>query len=405
MKLTLFSNNRDLRGAIHEILKNYPFQVFMTSEFSAAIGTADVYIWDFERGFSFPANMDWTETRRHLFLVHRRDLPAFREAVREPGVGILLKPVARPILEAFLEHASKPALAPNSLNADRDYLLQSLVDANLQLQEYDQERTNFLARAVHDFRAPLTAISGYCGLLLEGQLGPMEPEQKEVLARMDHSVRRLSRMASAMFQLSVGRVVENQPNLQPGDLRQCVEQALHEVLPLTDQKGIEILFDWITPAAMPFFERSQIEQVLINLLENACKFTPKHGTVEIKGYPCFWDRRLECNSLGRLSNRRAQETRILNAFRVDIRNSGPSIPTQYLEKIFEEYTTYSDAPDQSGGGLGLAICRSIVDGHQGRIWAENSDQGAHLSFLLPVAPRDSARVEPEREAAVLLMEG
>jgi signal transduction histidine kinase len=118
-------------------------------------------------------------------------------------------------------------LTANSLRADRDEILQCLIQTNLKLQEYDHDRTNFLTRAVHDFRAPLTAISGYCGLLLGEALGTLTEDQKEVLRRMQHSTKRLSRMASAMFQLSVGRQIKPL-DLLKGNIRECMEQAVHE---------------------------------------------------------------------------------------------------------------------------------------------------------------------------------
>src|SRR5207237_7947878 len=83
----------------------------------------------------------------------------------------------------------------HSLRADRDEILQCLIETNLKLQEYDQDRTNFLARAVHDFRAPLTSISGYCGLLLSEPFRSLNDNQREVLQRMLHSTNRLSRMS------------------------------------------------------------------------------------------------------------------------------------------------------------------------------------------------------------------
>lgn len=406
IKLTLVSRNPNTCNFLQGIAKRHPSILLSVTDGVANIDNgSDVYIWDFEPGLDISPNIDASEARRHLFFVQRKDLSAFRESVPRLGVGILLKPVAWPVLEAFLENAAKPAVPAGSLNADRDEILQGLIQANLKLQEYDQDRTNFLARAVHDFRAPLTALSGYCGLLLGEQLGPLEPEQKEVLIRMDHSTKRLSRMASAMFQLSVGRALESKLHLQAGDLRGCVEQALQEVLPLTGQKGIEVLFDWVAPPATLYFESSQMEQVLINLLENACKFTPKYGVVEIRGYPYYWDRRSEGNLPVPCSASKGLAA--ANTFRIDVRDSGPSVPTPYLEEIFEEYATYSGGRDRTGGGLGLAICKSIIGRHQGRIWAENSADGTVFSLLLPMdsegqhTPNNCAQVD-RHEAAVLM---
>jgi signal transduction histidine kinase len=75
---------------------------------------------------------------------------------------------------------------------------------------------------------------------------------------------------------------------------------------------------------------------------------------------------------------------------VDIRDSGPGIPAEHLDRIFEEYTSYSGGQDRSGGGLGLAICRLILSRHGGRIWAESSSEGAVFSFVLPFGLSDDA---------------
>ena len=94
--------------------------------------------------------------------------------------------------------------------------LQCLIEANVKLQEYDHERTNFLTRVVHDFRAPLTALNGYCGLLLGDPLGSLNEKQQEVIRRMQYSVRRLSRMASGMLQLTVERETQSRPGFKKG---------------------------------------------------------------------------------------------------------------------------------------------------------------------------------------------
>ena len=149
------------------------------------------------------------------FLVHRKDLAEFRRRTGPAEATILLKPITRATLSAFLGLAvasqEERISAAHSLRADRDEILQCLIETNLKLQEYDQDRTNFLARAVHDFRAPLTAISGYCGLLLSEPFGSLDENQRDVLLRMQHSAKRLSRMASAMFQLSVGATLRGCP--------------------------------------------------------------------------------------------------------------------------------------------------------------------------------------------------
>jgi signal transduction histidine kinase len=395
MKVILISHDSDLLSTCREILTKYEDLDWRltTSEPGTTPAAADLYIWDgasaidrnleIERPFS-----------RHLFLLHQREVAEFQENLGAVGAPILLKPVTRACLAAFMEFAASAfqdrTATVHALRSDRDEMLQCLIQTNLQLQQYEQDRTNFLTRAVHDFRAPLTATGGYCGLLLDGALGPLTDEQKEVLGRMRQSVKRLSRMASAMFELGVGRQLKRRPDLRPADIRERVEQALHEITPAADSKNISISVELAPEEGKAYLEPGQIEQVLMNLLDNACKFTQKGGTIEIRGYPFFWERRAAHSSSALVTDRRYRDSHTPNSYRIDIRDSGPQIPVEHIGKIFEEYTSYVGSQDRSGGGLGLAICRMIIQAHEGRVWMENTDYGPRFSFVLPIYSAKSA---------------
>jgi signal transduction histidine kinase len=389
MHAQLVSKDQDLYKLCREIVgeiagSNWTFTAVQTVD---SHPQADLYIWDFHTNLLPPPQVH-RSLSRNLFLVHRKDLADFRQRTDATEANILLKPVTRPTLTAFLSLAvsaqEERIQAAHSMRADRDEMLQCLIQTNLKLQEYDQDRTNFLARAVHDFRAPLTAISGYCGLLISEPIGTLNDSQREVLLRMQHSAKRLSHMADAMFQLSVGRQVKKHPDLQPSDLQQCLDQALHEIGPFAEDKRIEITADLAPSGHKLYFEAGRLEQVLINLLDNACKFTPKAGTVAVTGYPFFWERRKTAAAVPTDMERRRRASSEPNAYRVDIRDSGAGIPSEHLPLIFEEYTSYGGGRDRSGGGLGLAICKMIALQHDGDIWAENTDSGPMFSFVLPV---------------------
>ena len=398
MELILVSPDPELhqmcRAVLDELGVNCSLIVADPDSLPAA---GDLYIWDFQPGHAIPDRVAGQPIWKHLVLVHRKDLGLFHQRNASADPVFLLKPVTRVTLSAFVDQAlavctaARPS-AVATMRANSDELLQCLIQTNLKLQEYDQERTNFLARAVHDFRAPLTAISGYAGLLIAEPLGPLNEDQKEVLGRMQHSAKRLSRMASAMFQLSIGNQVQAHPHLQRGDLQECMDQVIHEITPFTEEKHIDLTVD-LGPSPIPlFFDKSQMEQVLLNLLENACKFTPKAGVIEVKGYSFFWERRCPRNQTN-ATERRVQDTRKPNSFRVDIHDSGPGIPVEQLESIFEQYTRYSGTQDRTGGGLGLAICKMLINRHNGRVWAETSEFGATFSLIIPFCaaePKDEA---------------
>jgi signal transduction histidine kinase len=360
------------------------------------IASYDLCIWDFSSSeIALPHDLGLADLKMHLFLVPENSFVAFQALPGSSNLNVLLKPVTRASLRAFLSGGASPhrtnpcdgaAARSGALRAERDQILQFLIHANLKLQEYDQERTNFLVRSMHDFRAPLTAVSGYCALVLEEELGPLTTELREVLKKMQQSAARMSRIVTAMFHLSTGQRLDNKPKLEAADLRDCVDQALYELSPFLEDKQILTLVEIASPPEGLLFDKTQLEQALVNLLENACKFTPRAGTIEVKGYPFFWNRRVGRGTpIDPAVDRRMRQVNDPNAFRVDVRDSGPGIPASHVEKIFEGHTSYFSGDDRSGGGLGLAICRMIFERHQGRIWAESTPRGALFSFVLPVS--------------------
>jgi signal transduction histidine kinase len=409
MNVLLTSTDTDLFKLCGDILNEYDGIDCHFSKVAPGVRPteADLYIWDGPPPVDLPVDLDH-HFSRHLFLLQRSEVAAFRENLGAAEAAILLKPVTRPALAAFLDLAAAAfhnhISTARSLRSDRDEILQCLIQSNLQLQQYEQDRTNFLTRAVHDFRAPLTATNGYCGLLLGEALGPLSEEQKEVLRRMQHSLKRLSRMASAMFELGVGRHLKRQPDLQPADIREPVEQALHEITPFAEAKNISVSVDLAPGSGMVHLESGQIEQVLMNLLDNACKFTPKGGAIEVRGYPMFWERRTGRRGFAPAGERRFSECRLPNAYRIDILDSGPPIPPEHIGRLFEEYTSYTGGKDRSGGGLGLAICKMIITAHEGRVWMENTEYGPRFSFVLPVHSAKPGGTRTDHELELLTSE-
>src|SRR5579862_4234324 len=150
MDICLISQDHELYKLCAELLEELAPNVKLV----AGVGrhsVADIYIWDFQPKMAFPNDLDWSQKQKHFFLLHRRQLTAFRQKAPSADVNLLLKPVTRATLRAFLANSLEmnsdrtrggPQLT--SIRADRDEVLQCLIQTNLKLQEYDQERTNFL---------------------------------------------------------------------------------------------------------------------------------------------------------------------------------------------------------------------------------------------------------------------
>jgi len=388
MIVALISDDQRLyelcKAILGELSAGAEHQLFIPAP-SVPLPSADVYIWDRLPELDVALRLAAEESHRHIFLIDRSDLSGDGAGLR--GAMLALRPVTKAALAAWLEQAANlRAESFKQPTNGKSRMLAGLAEANLRLQECDQDRTSFLARVIHDFRAPLTATNGYCGLQLAEELGPLTDIQKEVLTRTQNSLKRLARMTSAMFHLAVGWRIPRVPNIKEGNIRECVEQAIHEAQPLAVERRIRITSELTPPEKTIYFDPEEILQVLSNLLENACKFASKGGRVEIRGYPCFWERRsMLANGFVNLERRRAGSGAAPNAYRVDVSNTGPVITAERLNRIFDEYTSYG-GPEESGTGtgLGLAICKLIVQQHRGRIWADNHPAGPVISFVLPV---------------------
>jgi signal transduction histidine kinase len=230
------------------------------------------------------------------------------------------------------------------------------------------------------------AILGYAKLLLDQQIGPLSAEQIKVIQGMHQSARRLRRLTNSMLQASVGGEVLFRPRVVVSDMADSVAQAVSEVSPMADARNVKIQAQ-IARAERPLaFDPALIVQVLLNVLDNACRFTPKGGQITIRGFPVFWDRRASnVAQAAPHGERRAKRSETANAYRVEVRDTGPGIKPADHERVFNDYTSLDpeqDSEADSHFGLGLATCRQIIDLHHGHIFVQ-AGEGSCFVFILP----------------------
>jgi signal transduction histidine kinase len=219
--------------------------------------------------------------------------------------------------------------------------------------------------------------------VLDAKVGPLAHEQALVMGRIWRNVERLSRFVSTISDLSVGRNSESRQKYKPGNIEDCVEAAIQEMEPMLRDRRIEISVKLLPPSGALYFHESHIEQVIVNLLENSCRFSERGGTIRVAGYPYFGD---SYNRAGNGSDRRRPVTGAegFDSYRVDISDTGPAIPPDLLERTFAQSSQYGGPQDRSGAGLGLAIARMLVEQHNGRVWAESHEPaGATFCVVLP----------------------
>ncbi len=230
-----------------------------------------------------------------------------------------------------------------------------------ELKEANQRIADFTAMIVHDLRSPLVNVIAIGDMINDGLFGPLGDEQKKWLGRIVTSGHKLVALVTNFLDLSkleAGRI-EVAPKALALD--QLLSAIVDSYQLLAAEKNIALRQNFSAAGSVDA-DADRVEQVLINLLSNALKFTPPGGAIEI-------------GTLGR-----PDEAEIW------VQDSGPGIARDEIGQLFEKYKQTSSAKlsEEKGTGLGLLICKMIVEAHGGRIRAESEPgYGARFSFTLP----------------------
>jgi signal transduction histidine kinase len=226
------------------------------------------------------------------------------------------------------------------------------------------ERDEILAVVSHELRTPVTVIGGYSRILLREEVGPLTSEQRRFVEESVRSCRKLDGFIERL--LTAAQVAKGGEFLEvcSAPLAPLVGEVAERVGPLFVQRGTRLTLD-VAPECRARFDAMRIEQVLVNLLDNALKYAKPGSSVEVSARPVL------------VEGRRMVE--------VAVRDEGPGVPPEEREHIFQPYARGRGAPP-GGLGLGLALCRRIVEGHGGSlVLAEPPGGGARFAFTLPEA--------------------
>jgi two-component system phosphate regulon sensor histidine kinase PhoR len=241
-------------------------------------------------------------------------------------------------------------------------------------KELDESKSNFISVLSHELRTPLTTIRGFVELILTGGTGEISSDQREclntVFAQTDH----LHSLINALLEFTELEAAEIHLQLSPVSPDELVCKILSRIEPLADHQAINLQTQ-IPPDLAPLYaDGARLERVLLNLLDNAIKFTPERGQVTV----AVKDRGSE----------------VL----FSVTDTGPGIPPAERERIFERFYQIDNSSTRAHGGtgLGLAICKHIVEMHHGRIWVERpneqiNDQGSPGSRFCFIISRDLPR--------------
>ncbi|MEW5739660.1 MAG: ATP-binding protein [Myxococcota bacterium] len=236
-----------------------------------------------------------------------------------------------------------------------------------ELRRLEKVRKDFVANVSHELRTPITAIRGYSETLQAGALKDPEnaPKMVDIIHRQSE---RLSELVEDLLELS--RLESRQIQLaeQPVDVAEAAQRALEAVRPKARDRGTQLELQ-IPPGTRVLGDQRAVEQILLNLVDNAVKYTPANGHVWVSAGP------------------------VDDAIELRVRDDGPGIEPRHLPRIFERFYRVDKgrSRDMGGTGLGLSIVKHLATAMKGDVRVESGARGGATFFVqLPPAREDAA---------------
>ncbi len=229
-------------------------------------------------------------------------------------------------------------------------------------KDLDRLKTEFIATVSHEFRTPLTSINMTIDILSQQLVGPISPQQSELLTNAKDDCDRLTKLVRELLDLSRLESGQYQMKMAPLRLEKVVREAIGSLRLPFKEKGITLEVN-LGDMPMLYGDPQQLSWVIANLMNNALRHTPPGGKVEI------------------ISSAAAEE------IMVAVVDSGAGIPQEAQATIFDKFVQVRKETESTPGsvGLGLAIAKQVVQAHGGRIWVESDPgRGSAFRFTLPL---------------------
>jgi len=234
------------------------------------------------------------------------------------------------------------------------------LEANLKLRQKEKIKNEYVMRITHDIKGHITAIQSCINVLYKKISGPLNPQQEDFVNRAHTRIEILNKFISDLLSLTQ-RKLEQKQNKNNFDLKHAIEEAMKVAENYASDKNISLTKKIDSSINDIYGEQSSIEEVLLNLLINAVKYSPSGKNVTI--------------------NAEDKGETVL----IEIIDNGMGIPEGETELIFNDFYRASNARNNitEGTGLGLAITKQIIENHGGKIWVRSKlNKGTTFSFLL-----------------------
>jgi signal transduction histidine kinase len=230
-----------------------------------------------------------------------------------------------------------------------------------ELAATSRHKSEFLASMSHELRTPLNAISGFSQVLRERMFGDLNAKQEEYLDDILSSSHHLLSLINDVLDLSKVEAGQVELDVAPFSLREALERGVVMVREQATEYDVHVALAAVPEIDVVEGDERRIRQVIFNLMSNAVKFTPAGGSVGVSA------------------------AQVDGELRISVADTGPGVPPEDRDRIFEEFQqTSAGAEQRDGTGLGLALSKRLVELHGGRIWVDSEPgSGSTFTFTLP----------------------
>jgi len=235
-----------------------------------------------------------------------------------------------------------------------------------ELKSLDRMKSEFLSNVSHELKTPLVSIRGYSELLYDEKLGTLPLSQKKPLEAIIRNTERLTRLIDSLLFLSIQQMgkPDIRMKLQPQSIDEIISSSMNDMKVQAEKKEITLIKD--SPAELIVMgDRDRLTEVLLNLMDNAIKFTPFGGKITVKA--------------------RDDEEKV-DMVHISVNDTGIGMPDNVITSLFQRFfqADASLTRKYGGTGLGLYICKNIIDAHKGDIWVESKvGVGTTMHVRLP----------------------
>ncbi len=258
------------------------------------------------------------------------------------------------------------------LDEDRGFVGATLILSDVTvLRQINEAKSSLISTVSHELKTPLTSIRLATHALLNEKLGPLTPEQTELLAVAREDSERLHRIIEKLLDMGQLESGRSKVELAPVNTGQILVNIVQEMRPAFGDKGIDLVLD--LPGTIPniLADKFRLEVVFKNLLNNALKHTPAGGQVSLSA--------------------REEDGRVV----FEVLDTGEGIPKEYLPHIFEKFFRVPGYSHYGDSGLGLAIVKEIVEAHGSTVDVEsNPGEGTRFTFAFPSQEHAASRPSP-----------